>query len=253
MLKRQLKVLIATFIVFATQHVHAALISYNSNGVDLVYSMVSDVTWTKDANLLSTMFDTQGFSTVVNAILDVSPYIINTPNFLNLTGTYTLKESDFSVNGQTTWFGAMAYVNYLNSINYAGANNWYLPAVANPSFGINTVNNGISKGDELTELYYQELGSKAYPASDMGIVDTNNNFMNEQLWAYWTNTEHKQNPSYSWVFSTGSGFQFYGDKNLKYYAWAVSPGQVATVPEPESTAMLFVGLGLIAFIARRRN
>lgn len=226
----------------------ATLTSYTANGKDLVYSSVSNVTWTKDGNLLGTLFASQGFNTVVNAIIAASPTISNTPNVINPSGTYSLSANDFSSDGITTWFGALAYVNYLNSINYAGSNKWYLPTVANTTFGFNTATNGIAKGDELPELFYAELGGTA----GRNIPNTPT-FDNEQASNYWSGTEYAPDPGSAWGFDTFNGGQSRYGKSLLFYAWAVSPGQIAAVPEPEFGAMLLLGLGMVAFASRRRR
>lgn len=44
---------------------HATLTSYSNSGKGLVYSTVSGFTWTKDGNLLGSLFASQGFNTVV--------------------------------------------------------------------------------------------------------------------------------------------------------------------------------------------
>lgn len=227
---------------------HATLTSYTANGKDLVYSSVSDVTWTKDGNLLGTLFADQGFNAVVNAIVAASPTISNTPNFLSPTGTYTVSASDFSTNGQTTWFGALAYVNYLNSINYAGSHQWYLPTVSNSTLGFNTTINGTAKGDELVELFYNELNGTA--GNNIPNTPT---FDNEEVFSYWSGTEYAPLPYHAFYLVTEDGFLDYDSKDLLLYAWAVKPGQVATVFEPESVAMLLAGLGCVAGAVRRRR
>ncbi|MBF5040403.1 DUF1566 domain-containing protein [Methylophilus sp. 13] len=249
----------------------AALTSYTNAGADLVYSSVSNVTWTKDANLLGSLFASQGFNTVVNNIIAASPTITNTPNFFSPTGSYRITASDFSSNGQTSWFGAMAYVNYLNSINYAGSNQWRLPTVTDTGTagcnysnngtdcGYNSATNGTAKSDELAELYYQELGSKAiYDANgdyqpDYGIQDPDNKFINDKSSVYWSGTEYAPDPVVAWGFGSSSGFQYRGGKGYHFSAWAVSPGQIAAVPEPENVALLLAGLGLMAGVVRRKQ
>jgi len=104
---------------------YANLITYNPNGVELVYSSVSNLTWTQDANLLGTMMNDQGYSTVVNATINASPVVSDIPNSLNPSGLYTVTAADFSSNvseyGHANWWGASAFINYLNSTNYAGS------------------------------------------------------------------------------------------------------------------------------------
>ncbi|MFQ6332928.1 PEP-CTERM sorting domain-containing protein [Methylophilus sp. 3sh_L] len=271
------KPLLAGLMLLAATQAHAKLTSYTANGTDLVYSSVSDVTWTKDANLLGSMFASQGFDTVVNAIIAASPTISNTPNFYSPTGTYIISASDFSSNGSTSWFGAIAYINYLNSISYAGGNQWHLPTIidrgtpgcdffaySGTDCGYNSATNGTAKGDELAELYYQELGSLASKdiygdnQPDYGIKDPNNTFVNEQSSLYWSGTESAPNADGAWGFGTNYGYQSPSVKNDSFtnslfYAWAVSPGQIAAVPEPESVAMLLAGIGLLGGVMRRHG
>lgn len=249
---------------------HATLTSITaSDGTALVYSSVSDVTWTKDGNLLRTLMasssdiDGNGTLDIIDAIIAESPLIINTPSIYSPSGIYSMSRLEFSNDGRTSWFGALAFVNYLNSINYAGSNQWYLPTVDNTNRGFNTSTNGTFKGDELVELYYQELSSKsqyvyangnAIFQPDHGIVDRNNVFINEQSDSYWATTEYAPFPQRSFTFVTNNGYLNIGDKGARIFAWAVSPGQIAPVPEPGSVTMLMLGLGFIgATIRRNRN
>lgn len=242
------KPLLAGLMLLAATQVHATLTNYTADGQEVVYSSVSDVTWTKDANLLGSMFASQGFDKVVNAIIAASPTVTSTPNDIFPSGIYTLTSSDFSNNGLTTWFGAMAYVSYLNSISYGGSTKWYLPIVANTTIGFNTPTNGTIKGDELMELYYGELNGTA----DNNIPNTPT-FDNEQVMAYWSGTEYAPSRSGAWRFDTEDGDQDRNAKSNQIYVWAVSPGQIATVPEPESIAMLLAGLSVVGGVMRRRH
>lgn len=263
------RLLVASAMLLAATQAQATLTSYTANGKDVVYSSVSDVTWTKDASLLDSMFASQGYNTVVNNILAVSPTISNIPNILSPTGNYTLTEGDFGRFG-VSWFGAMAFINYLNNINYAGSNQWRLPTVTDTGvpgldfgfngtdYGYNTYTNGTAAGNELSELYYQELGSKGdYDTNgnrqfDSGIKNTTT-FDNDRGNNYWSGIEYAPNASNAWTFATYDGSQAAWIKNLKYLVWAVSPGQISAVPEPESVALLLAGVGLVAGVMRRRR
>lgn len=245
------KGILAASIALISFNAHATLTSYNPNGVDLVYSSVSNVTWTKDGNLLGSLFATQGFNTVVNAIIAASPTISNTPNYFSPTGTYTLTTSDFSSNGSTTWFGALGYVNYLNSISYGGSNQWYLPTDAYTSSGYNTLANGTAKGDELLELFFHEL---SYDTTWWRDSPKTAAFDNVQDNVYWYGTEYSNVPVDVMFFGASNGYHSYTRKNGLWYAWAVSPGQVtAAVPEPKNLAMLLAGLGLVGATVRRNK
>ncbi|QDC43506.1 PEP-CTERM sorting domain-containing protein [Methylophilus medardicus] len=253
---------------------NAALISYTSGGKDLVYSSISDVTWTKDANLLGSMIAVNGYDAVVNAIIHVTPTVASLPNYDAPTGLYTLSQSDF-VDGYVSWYGAVAFANYLNSIQYGGSNRWQLPSALIPdNSGCTTDNsstacvydaiyqgNGVAPGNELAELYFHELGGRSRRivngGLDLGtgmpqtiIFDNENDNP-----AFATSTEVTSNGNTNYYFDTRNGLQLSylkGGADL-YYAWAITPGLISAVPEPESLGILMAGLGLIGLIQRRRR
>ncbi|MDF0376621.1 PEP-CTERM sorting domain-containing protein [Methylophilus sp. YYY-1] len=223
------------------------------------------------------MIANYGFNTVVNNILSASPTISNYPNYYSPTGTYTLSADDFSDTqlGRTTWFGAMAFANYLNSISYGGSTHWEIPTFTNPTFcfdsvggsncGYNVATNGTIGGDELPELFHLELGSNSFRDRNgfnvidlglpFGIQDLDNKFDNEMFDGYWSGSEYGQpntENTISWYFLMSAGSRSTNYKNALLYAWAITPGQITIVPEPESLMMLFAGLGLLG-IAVRRN
>lgn len=239
---------VVSVMLLAATQAQATLISYTANGEELVYSSVSNVTWTKDANLLSSMFASQGFNTVVNAIIAASPIITNTPNYASPTGTYAISSSDFNSNGRATWFGAMAFINYLNNANYAGSNQWRLPTVATQDDGFNITSNGSKLGNEYSELFYQELTGVAGNSLPETMA-----FQNEQMNGYWNGTEYMQSPGTAWVFYMHLGEWDNRGKATQRYFWAVSPGHIATVPEPENLALFLAGLGLVAGVVRCRH
>lgn len=203
-----------------SMHAQGALTAYTSNGVDLVYSSHSNATWTSDANLLGTMIQRQGFNTMVNAIIAVTPGFVTPPDYYETDGAmtpgfYTLSSKDFNLKepGQTSWYGAVAFTNYLNSIEYAGSRQWKLPGTSGGDCnfratgsicGYNVNTNGTRIGDELAELYYHETGSKgAYGSNaqyqpDYGFQDSNQYFLNETASlgkgnnaGYWTSAEQQ--------------------------------------------------------------
>lgn len=228
----------------------ATLSSYTVNGEDLVYSSESNVTWTKDGNLLGSMIANQGFEKVVNDILSVSPVITSTPNYSdNYTGSYTLTiNNDFMSNGRVSWFGAMAFINYLNYIKFAGNDQWRLPTQATIILGTNSPSNGTTEGNEFSELFYTELNgsaNSAFPSSTL--------FYNQQSFVYWSGTEFPSNASYAWYFNTTDGDLYITFKDTNFYAWAVNTGQITTVSETDSVAMLLAGLGVLSLITRRNK
>lgn len=234
--------LTASLLLASTFTVQASLTSYNVNGVDLVYSSVSNVTWTKDANLLNTLGTAQGYSNLIDAIIAASPTVTDTPNALDGNdGIYDLSASDFGTNGRANWFAAQGFVTYLNSINYGGSNQWRLPDSGNPpETGYNVTSS------EFGQLWYTELGASG--------VARNANFSNFQSGLYWEGAERSANARYAWnsdftdpvYHSAGFG------KNTKsFYLFAVTPGQVSAVPVPG--AIWLFGSALLGVLGLKRR
>jgi hypothetical protein len=236
----------------------ATLTPYTSAGQSLVYSSVSDITWTGDGNLLGTLEASN--PNLVSTIISTIGSIADTPNAYDTpanSGTHTLSTADFGANGLVSWFGAQAYVSYLNTINYAGSKLWALP-----NAGANPIYDGFQTG-QLGELYYNELNALAGPGtnfSDFGILhdgssNTSGNagpFANAHTDAYWLGTEYAPFPSIAWYFGTDNGFSSADLKSgYQMYAWAVSPGQVSAVPVPG--AVWLMGSGLLGFKPLSKN
>ncbi len=251
---QQTKTLLAAsaLLSLTTLTAEASLTPGIADGKNVVYSSVSNITWTGDANLLGTMIQNQGYDTVVNAIIAASPTISDTPNPYDgsygnydgdnrrpYSGVYSLSAGDFSdtTPGRTTWFGAQAFSGYLNSINYAGSSQWALPSASLPSDG-SYMNGGQFDQFDLnyTSGLFTNLGDNM---------------------AYWSGTEYA--PEYaptsffialSYHYALGVYDIFHKD-NRNFYAWAVSPGQVAAVPVPG--AVWLMGSGLLGLLASKRR
>jgi PEP-CTERM motif len=71
--------------------------------------------------------------------------------------------------------------------------------------------------------------------------------LNNSNTQYWTSTPTNDADKHS-VFSFFWGVDSTDNKNIGHSAMAV-----ATIPEPETYAMLLAGLGLVGFVARRRK
>lgn len=248
------KAILAASIALISFNAQATLTSYNANGVDVVYSSVSDVTWTKDGNLFKTLYASN--SNLINDISAITPVFYDTTWY-----PQTINFDDYdAATGAMTWFGAKAFGNYLNSISYGGSKDWRLSSAGIDPFA----NLDIAAPDaEMGQLYYTELGKKssyASPSGGYGIFGDNSYdttgdvgpFINVKANVYWTNEENKLSGVEGWFFNTRNGFQYEHPKTSQFYAWFVTSGQIATVPEPENLAMLLAGLGLIG-IATRRN
>jgi hypothetical protein len=252
----------------------------HDRGGGFIYDDVLNVTWTQDANLFLTQVTAD--AGVVNHIIEHTPSITDA-----FWGTADLSSNPFdgsgshfnTANGTMTWYGAHAWVNYLNAHSYGGYNDWRLPTVA-PLNGTNFVE-GNSSADTLT-LYngnadvgwnnghvQTELGHLLY--GDLGITgskdavgnDTVPNwpnagpFANFGLTNFWTGTEFTlADPDAQMFFFGNNGFQGGGEKPFFYFrAWAVRDGNsaVAAVPLPAGVWLLGSSLAGLAASGRRRR
>jgi hypothetical protein len=177
----------------------------------------------------------------------------------------------------TDWVADLSFTNPLTNQTY---DNWRLPTV-NPvngsnfnydarydgssDVGFNVSEQGTafagSTSSEMAHLYYNTLNNKAFcavvtlcfgPQPGWGLLNTSP-FINLQAGVYWSATEHAPNTNGAWLFLFNDGTQGARGKVDEFYALAVSPGDIAAVPETDTWTMLLAGLGLVgAAVSRRR-
>ena len=153
--------------------------------------------------------------------------------------------SGYDTDGRMTWDASVAWA---ENLNFGDFTDWRL-FNADPScgFGYNCTSN------ELGHLFYNEFGLTQDQSIESLAPGANANFdlfTNVQAFNYFSGTEYAPNTNLAWLFYTGNGLQFSGVKFNDNYAWAVRDGDVAAVPEPETLAML--SLGLFSLVVRRR-
>ncbi len=246
--------LAAVFVVAAgfSNPAHAVLQGRDLNGsagsFEAYYDTVLNVTWLADANYARTSGYASG-------------------------GLMTWAAAN-------TWAANLSFYDAVNNITY---DNWRLPTV-NPVNGVSfnysvTVNGSTdisynisntgtayagSTGSEMAYMFYNNLGNPAYytPAGAVSgcyvssgdtCLDNVGPFSNIGSNTYWSATEFAPNSTRAWIFYTGSGAQDASVKTSNGFAWAVSPGDVAAVPEPETWGLMLSGLALVGSAARRRR
>lgn len=227
--------------------VQAALTPYTVNGVDLVYdddftpvgASTPGLTWTADANLFQTQYDAD--NTVVNQIIAAVPSIIHS----GTPSPYPITVADFdTTTGGMSWFGAMAWAEWLGSINYGGANDWRLW-----SPGSDPICQGFNcTASELGHLYYTEghLTAGSPITDSTALTEVFDHLQND---TYWSGEEFMSwDMLHAWVlFDVGSQGPA-GKNNLRLnYAWAVRPGQIANNTQPIPTLSVW-GLGLLGLL-----
>lgn len=189
-----------------------------------------------------------------------------------------------NMNGSMSWAAANSWaanLSFHDAVNNITYDNWRLPTV-NPingtsfnynwtfngstDFGYNVSEQGTafagSASSEMAHLFYNTLDNKGFcsvstdcsPSAQPGWGLTNTGpFANLHDYSYWSGSEYASDTGKALYFSFHRGTQYADPKNYIYLALAVSPGDVAAVPEPETYAMMLAGLGLVGAMAQRRK
>ena len=223
------KVAIVIFLTCGTAQ--AAL---HDRGGGLIYDDVLKITWLKDAN--------------------------------------HVKTSGYDADGIITWERAMTWaanLSYYDSVRNVTYDDWRLPAVTpvngstfnymySPAGNADKGLNITSPHSELSYMYYVNLGNKGYvdifgngPQTGFGLTNTGP-FQNMKSSVYWSGTMYAPGTNDVWGFENVIGAQSNYGKVTGSYAWAVRPGDVAAVPEPQTWAMMIAGFGLVGWMMRRR-
>ncbi len=167
--------------------------------------------------------------------------VSNTPYQLIYDSALNVTWLDYS-RGYDTWQGQTNWASNL-TVNFNGKQykGWSLPAAPAGQAGYNDTN----IADQMSYLYYVELGNTAPPQGNWGLVSTGP-FKNLISSAYWAGTAY--DASDAWYFYQSSGYEGYNSNGSSYLALAVLPGNVAT---PVPGAFLLFGSGLAGLIGWR--
>lgn len=138
--------------------------------------------------------------------------------------------SGYDSDGLMNWNEAYTWIDYLNSTNYAGYNDWRLPSALN-SDGSGPCGLYNCSESELGYMYYTELD---FPGGPILNVQASR--------GYWYAEESAPDPFNAWNFRLDTGFQGDGNKASSGFALAVR-----TVPEPISSILFITGAATLGF------
>ena len=148
------------------------------------------------------------------------------------SGTHTLTADDFYhgglLDGHLTWFGAQAWVNYLNVTDYQGYSNWRLPTTmdspASAGYPNGAAHDPATTSSELAELFYARLGQVAGRPIQQ-IHNTSYTLFRDMGDSFWSGTEAaSSSSSASQVFLDATGNQLKALKVTYNQALAVQSG-----------------------------
>lgn len=180
------------------------------------------------------------------------------------------KTSGYDRDGKMNWAAAN---NWAEQLIYGGYKDWRLPTISpvkGSSFnyslsrvGDTDIGNNISSpNSEMAYMFHENLGNlSAYDANGAargGYSGTDWGVMNKAFFSnlenniYWSGVESTDN-SLAWAFTTWSGYQDLGDKDLEFHAWAVRAGDVNVSAVPVPAAVWFMGSGLVGLLGLRRK
>ena len=228
------------------------------NGGQLVNDTDHNITWTADGNLFLTQATQSGDAAafVATIISDWGMPFVSSSNYNN-GASYSLTAADFDTNGGgMTWFGVVAWINYLNVTNYQGYSDWRFPNIG-PAGTIPGICGGAcypsNSGEAISssewwELFFPELGG----VQGTPISTTHNSnyalFSNIQG-GYWSNG--LGNDSVNTFADMANGFYNDGGQGRNYTtiiqaAWVVRSGLSVASPPPMAHLVL-VPSGLLSF------
>ncbi len=94
-----------------------------------------------------------------------------------------------------------------------------------------------------------------YTSAGGSFAGLSGQFDGVQTGSYWSGTVAAPNSSFNnaWFFGPGGGGQLNGRQSSQLFAVAVRPGDVAAaIPEPQTYALMLLGLGALMLAARKQ-
>lgn len=239
------------FACLVTGTAHAALQGRDLNGsagsFEAYYDTALDITWLADANYAKTSgYDADG--------------LLNWAEANTWAANLSFTDGDHVYDN---W--RLPTIEPVNGVSF----NFSFALNGSTDKGYNVSEQGTayagSTGSEMAHLFYNTLnnpGNYTPEGTSRGCytngtsntcLDNVGPFTNLQSDAYWSATGFAPNDSQAWSFFMFDGRQIDGSVAFYRHAWAVSPGDIAAVPEAQTYVLMLAGLGLIGWRARRHG
>lgn len=213
-----------------------------NRGGGMIYDTVANITWLADMNYAYT----SGYA--------ASGVVPGAPS----------DENTILTDGRMGWAAAR---NWADNLVYGGFSDWRLPTL-NPFDTTCSIDAGVGfgqpyghcTGGELSHLFVSDLGNKEGESVLNQTGDTAEQIANLALFSnvqsdyYWSGTETGLGSTSAWNFTADIGVQYYDEgKYNALYAIAVRPGDVAaSVPEPQTLALVALGAAMVGRSKRQR-
>lgn len=148
---------------------------------------------------------------------------------------------------QGPWQDSMTWA---ENLDVYGVTGWRLPTLAN-GYGNACNQPGAPDSSELQHMFFTTLGNSISCGGGVSALSNTGPFTNVAMW-YWSNTLDSDFPAAALDFFTYQGVQSSHEGfKVALSAWAVRDGDVASVPEPGTIALLGIALAGLGFSKRK--
>jgi hypothetical protein len=168
------------------------------------------------------------------------------------------KTSGYDADGAMAWEDASAWARQLN---IGGVTGWRLPQAKLSSCYTGGSYLQMQCGyysdptaSEMSHMFFVTLGNKSNTTGEPSVLPINSGpFKNvNDTWGSAFN-DYVTGVKGAWVFDYGSGYQNAAYTFNPHNAWALHDGDVGSVPEPQTCALMALGLLAIAVALRQQK